>query len=356
MLKEKFEIIRYSNCWEDTEVLLKALNVKIGGKYLSIISGGDNTLSLLVKNPSFVVGIDISPAQIALFHLKIASFKLLSHIETLEFFGVKECKRRIEIYDYVKKEMPDSARFYWDNHKGFIEKGIIFVGKFEKYFEIFRRFVIPIVHRRKTIEKMFNLKTKDERIEFFEREWNNFQWKLMFKIFFGKFLMGKLGRDPEFFKYVSEPIADSIKKTVDRGIINVPASDNPYIDFIFHGNYKLTLPFYLKEENYEIIKKNLEKIIIIQGPVEKGLNSEYDGFNLSDIFEYIDYNSFRNIYKMVLMCSKKGSRIFYRNMLVPRRCPKEFINMVISHRKEAQELLETDRAFFYRDIIIEEKI
>ena len=356
MFEGKFGFIRYSNCWEDTEILLKALSIKKGGKYLSIISGGDNTLALLTKDPGLVVGVDLSPAQIALFHLKMAAFKNLSHGDVLAFFGISKSKERVELYNMIKKDLPEHAEAYWNRHLGLLEKGIIFAGKFERYFAIFRKFVLPLVHRRSTIEKLFNLNSRKERLEFFRREWNNFSWKLMFRLFFSKFLMGHLGRDPEFFRYVKEPVATSIKARVDQGIIEVPAKDNPYVDFILHGNFKVCLPYYLRKENYNKIKANLDRIKVIQGTVEKALIFNYDGFNLSDIFEYMDYITFKRVYNQILNRANKGARIVYRNMLVPRAAPPELKNLVVSHDDIAQEFLRMDRAFFYSRIVIEERL
>ncbi len=121
--------------------------------------------------------------------------------------------------------------------------------------------------------------------------------------------MGKLGRDPEFFKYVNVPVAVSIKERVDRGIMNIPAYENPYVDFILNGNFKYALPFYLRKENFQIIKERIDRIEIVLGPVEKCLNQEYDGFNISDIFEYMSYDEFKKIYGMIIRCAKKGARI-----------------------------------------------
>ncbi len=354
MLQEKFGIIRYANCWEDTEILLESLKIKKDGVYLSIISGGDNTLGMLVRDPLKITGVDLSPAQIALFKLKIAAFKKLEYNEVLEFFGVLPSKNRIDKYEMLKDDIGD-AKYYWDNHKHLVQEGIIFTGKFERYFIIFRKFVLPFIHSRKTIDKMFRLNSKSERIEFFKQDWNNFMWKLMFQIFFGKYLMGNLGRDPEFFKYVTEPVAKSIKMRVDRGIMNIPAKENPYVDFILNGNFKYTLPFYLRKENFDIIKERLDRIEIVLGPVETCLNRKYDGFNISDIFEYMSYEEFKKIYGMILKCAKKGAKIVYRNMLARRECPPEYRKFVISHIEEANNFLINDKAFFYSRILIEEK-
>jgi S-adenosylmethionine-diacylglycerol 3-amino-3-carboxypropyl transferase len=45
-----FDIVRYANCWEDADILLKALDVQEGGTYLSVASAGDNTFSILSCN------------------------------------------------------------------------------------------------------------------------------------------------------------------------------------------------------------------------------------------------------------------------------------------------------------------
>ena len=53
-------IIRYANCWEDADILLKAITPKENGNYLSIASAGDNSFALLSKSPSFVLAIDLN--------------------------------------------------------------------------------------------------------------------------------------------------------------------------------------------------------------------------------------------------------------------------------------------------------
>ena len=47
-----FSIIRYAQCWEDADVLLAGLAVQPGDVCLSIGSGGENSLSLLTRDPA----------------------------------------------------------------------------------------------------------------------------------------------------------------------------------------------------------------------------------------------------------------------------------------------------------------
>ena len=62
--KVNFEIIRYANCWEDADLLVKSLRAEQNKKILSIGSAGDNSFSLLTTDPELVLAIDISSVQI----------------------------------------------------------------------------------------------------------------------------------------------------------------------------------------------------------------------------------------------------------------------------------------------------
>ena len=83
----KSEIINYSQCWEDPLLLNEALEINAQDTVLSITSGGDNTLFLLLKQPKKIVSIDFNPVQNYLLELKIATLKALPHGEVLEFLG-----------------------------------------------------------------------------------------------------------------------------------------------------------------------------------------------------------------------------------------------------------------------------
>ena len=85
----RFDFVRYANSWEDADVLLEGLNAKPGGRFLSIASGGDNSFSLLVTNPAFVVATDINPIQLKLVALKKVAIQCLNWEEYLGFIGLR---------------------------------------------------------------------------------------------------------------------------------------------------------------------------------------------------------------------------------------------------------------------------
>ncbi|MDE7297020.1 MAG: BtaA family protein, partial [Clostridia bacterium] len=44
-MNNPFSLLRYANCWEDTDILLEGLQIRENEVGLSVASGGDNTLA-----------------------------------------------------------------------------------------------------------------------------------------------------------------------------------------------------------------------------------------------------------------------------------------------------------------------
>lgn len=73
--------------------------------------------------------------------------------------------------------------------------------------------------------------------------------------------MGYLGRDPECFKYVEGNVASRLMDRVQYALTILPTDKNPYLEYILTGNFRKSLPFYLRKDNFEIIRKNLDKLV-----------------------------------------------------------------------------------------------
>ena len=89
-----FTDIRYAQAWEDADVLLAGLDVRPGDVCVSIASAGDNTLALLTRQPSRVIALDLSGAQLACLELRIAAYRTLTHDGLLELVGSRPSTRR----------------------------------------------------------------------------------------------------------------------------------------------------------------------------------------------------------------------------------------------------------------------
>lgn len=363
--RSSFEFVRYANCWEDASILVKALDTGAGKKYLSIASAGDNSLALLTLNPSKVIAVDLSSAQIASTELRMVAIQKLHYATFLWFLGYKNsCNEsdrnyRVDQYNVLREFCTAGTRQFWDERLDHIESGIIYHGKFERYFSIFRNIILPLVHRRKTVSELLREKDFASRKRFYRREWNSLRWWLLFKLFFGRYLLGMIGRDPEFFRYVDGHVAERILHRTRYALTALPTHNNPYLRFILTGTFGTTLPFYAREENFAKIKENIDALELYNGNIEEALAEHadsFDGFNLSDVFEYMDKALFKQTVKRIIAKSHPGSRMVYWNMLVPRDTALMFPDRVQKVQPLTQDLFKRDQAFFYQAFNVDEVI
>jgi S-adenosylmethionine-diacylglycerol 3-amino-3-carboxypropyl transferase len=351
-----FSGIRYAQCWEDGDVLLAALEPGPGKRCLSIASAGDNALALLSRDPESVLAIDLSPAQLACLELRVAAYRVLQHHELLALMGSTESDRRQLLYSACRKHLSPTTAAFWDQRPGHIAAGIGSAGKFEHYFALFRSRILPMVHSRSSVLELLRSKSLEGRRTFYQERWNNLRWRLMFRFFFSKTVMGRLGRDPEFFRYVEGSVAERILQRTEYALTELDPAHNPYIRWILTGRHDQALPAALREDNFELIRRNLDRLQWRCISLEECLAEErsFDCFNLSDIFEYMAPETYEQLLRLLVSRSRPGARLAYWNMLAPRRRPESLASVLRPLSELSDLLFKRDQAFFYRALVVEE--
>jgi S-adenosylmethionine-diacylglycerol 3-amino-3-carboxypropyl transferase len=353
-----FSAIRYAQCWEDADILLPALDVQPGQTVVSIASAGDNSLSILTRAPGRVVALDLSPAQIACLELRVAAYQTLTHPELLELVGSRPSTRRPELYTKLRPALGEDARRFWDAMPREIAAGVGSAGKFERYFSLFRQRVMPFVHSRKTIDRFLAGGTREERVAFWDSTWDTWRWRALFRAFFSRTVMGHLGRDPEFFRYVKVPVSERILTRARLAGTDLDPAENPYVQWIFTGTHTTALPHALRAENFDAIRDNLGRLEWRLAPMEDFLEevgpNAIDAFNLSDIFEYMSEENTERILGDIATSGRRGARLAYWNMLAPRSRPDSLAGRIASLPELSAELFAQDKACFYSAFVVEE--
>jgi S-adenosylmethionine:diacylglycerol 3-amino-3-carboxypropyl transferase len=354
--KVRHDYIRYANCWEDADILMAALDLKPGDRVLSIGSAGDNSFSMLCHDPELVVAVDINPVQLNLIELKKAAIIALDYHSFLRFLGFEDCNSRWDLFLKVKKHLSPELAEYWSTRKKEIEDGIVYQGKFEKYFKLFYGTILPLIHSKKTIDGLFEEKSADEQEEFFNTHWNNRRWKLLFKVFFSKFVMGRLGRDPQFLKEVDIPVSTFILDKAKRHLSSIHCQKNYFLQFILTGKFNTAFPHYARKDVFETIKSRIDRIITYQGFAEAAFKEyqRFNKFNLSNIFEYMNPEIFRSVSENLVDNGQPGSRYAYWNLMVPRKM-SELVPQLTSDSANAERYVENDNGFFYGNFMIDIK-
>lgn len=352
-----FSRIRYAQCWEDADVLVTALNADQGGHCLSIASAGDNSLALLAAGAERVVALDLNPAQLACLALRVAAYRELTHAEFLELMGSRPSSRRRDLYQRCRPLLDGESRAFWDSQGESVDAGIGGAGKFEHYFALFRERVLPLVHRGKTIDRLLEGGSYEARQAFYAKRWDTWRWRLLFKVFFSRFVMGRMGRDPSFFRYVEGSVAEHILKHTRYALTELDPSENPYLHWILTGTHGEALPYALREKAFETIRDRLDRIewhlLSIEDYLERHPGVRFDGFNLSDIFEYMSEENYEALLQRLVDAANPDARLAYWNMLVPRSRPGHMAERVEPLAELAKTLHADDKAFFYMDFVVE---
>lgn len=353
--RARFDLIRYAQVWEDADVLVAAMGPGAGRRFLSVCSAGDNVLALLVLDPREVVAADLSATQLECLRFRIAALPVLSHGEFLELMGARASDRRAALLKRVMAELePHSASLWASLEPDIVRFGAGGIGKFERYFRTFRRAILPLIHRRSTVNGVFEPRDPAGRSEFFTRHWDGWRWRLATDLFFSKFVMGRLGRDPAFFEHVGGSPGAHVRRKVRVAATEQDPSVNPYMRWVLTGTHGAALPLAWRERSYAVLRQRLDRLTLVQGPVDKAADGAFDGFNLSDVFEYMTPPEAEATYRRLLGIAAPGCRFVYWNMMVPRRVPPSLADRVRRADRLERDLAGQDKAFFYSDLVIEQ--
>ena len=313
------QYIHYSNCHEDTEFVLQQIQNN-PQKILCIASALDNALAMLLLNPDEVVAIDSNDTQVYLCRLKKCAIEHLEHEDFLILLGIwqgdsEACYRRL------RQKLDPASRTYFDENIDLIRQyKLVNCGRFEYYFSVFQNKILPLVHNKKTIDRFMHAENLTQQREIYKKEFNNWKFRLMFKLFFSQAVMKRLGRDKAYFKHNKGSLSTLLLEKFERCVDNNLNAENPYLHYILYHRFA-KLPFYLEKGNFEIIKRNIHKITIRKVEFSEILkeNQQYDLMYLSDIFEYMDERVMTQMTADITRCLTPGGNVLLFNMMNHRR-------------------------------------
>jgi S-adenosylmethionine-diacylglycerol 3-amino-3-carboxypropyl transferase len=347
-------MIHYAQCWEDPRLLTQALDITPDDDIISIASGGENSFALLLHNPRSVIAIDRNPEQVFLVELKMRAIQKLEYDDYVAFLGVRESRLRDRLYSVVRLFLSDNARQYWDSRRDDIGRGVIHCGKFERYFSLYRRCILPLIHSRNDVKRLLGGKSLNAQRRFYDDVWNNRRWRWFFRLFFGKLLLSRLGRHPSLFRYVTmENVAAELLRRTAYGLTEVNIEDNYFVEYILTGKYhnlEQVHPSY-SEKNFYLCRERIERIQLVNQSLDEYLatlpNESISKFNLSDIFEYMSDVEFEQTLRAIHRVARDSAKMAFWTLFVPREIPAAFKSQFASDGDGGKILHANDRTFFY---------
>ncbi|MBF0544719.1 MAG: DUF3419 family protein [Candidatus Riflebacteria bacterium] len=352
--------IVYSNVWEDPELNRLSLQVKPGESVLSVTSGGCNSLCLLLENPGRVVSMDFNPAQCALLEFKKAAISTFDYDDFLGVLGVEflgkpskySPEKRISLFHKFRDKLPSDARAFWDENEEIIGKGVFMSGKVEKFFA-FYRWILQKMYDPSKIENLFHQPDIKSQWRAYS-DLNKKRWRFLNRVLLNRFVLS-LVKGAHSFAQVEDPdLSENLNRKLDKAMKNLYNPDNFFMSLMLLGvHYKPeSMSPYLLEKNYPLLKKNIDRLESIYGilthVVERYGKASFDKLNLSNIFEWMDNETFNNVIREAIAISKPKARFAYRYTLArPRQLDAANLEIMQSEPELAQRLFDQDRAFIY---------
>lgn len=347
------ERVSYAQCWEDHRILSEALAVGPEDDVLSICSAGDNSFALAIDGARSVTCLDLSAPQLALAELKLEAARQLPLSGFHSFLGLDAFGRRVWFYHQLRDALSERARSWWDAHEVHIRLGLLGSGRFERYLETFRTRVLPLVHRRGTVEALLSQPDLQSQRAFFAERWDSRRWRGLFRVFFSERLMAAMGRSPVHFRYVEGPVGEAFLGRAERVLTELPVGDNPYVQWMLGGRFldlERAHP-YLSEAGHAALGAAADRVRFVEQDLEGFLEQcepgSFSAFNYSNVFEYLSEEQHRRILELTARAARPGARIAYWNLLVPRSRPPELAGLLAVHPERSAALLARDRAFVY---------
>ena len=348
-------MIAYSQCWEDSDLVLEALQIDENDQVVSITSGGCNTIAIALKNPEIVYAIDSNREQNYLLEHKLAAIKNMPIKDAIAYMGYQSDKNRIEQFNSISNNLSAECKTYWQNLPEAIREGIAHSGKFEKYIALFRKRIIPLVHTKKRIKQLLALNNSQEQTLFYNRYWNTFRWKLQFRIFFSKWFMRGRGRKKEMFAHTNiKSVGKKYYQRTQDALTKGPVHTNFYLHYILLKNNPLLPPYLLYllnsnsniPDNINIITSDM--LSFLQSMEENSISK----FNLSDIFEPLSPNEADTVFNEILRVAKSGARLIFWNNLVEREIPAHLQDKFQFESELVKKFAPKDNVFFYEKFLI----
>jgi hypothetical protein len=163
--------------WTDPAPLLSGLGAGAGRRLLWIGGAGDNALAAAIAGAevAFAGGDD----ERALVELKREAALELDLGAYRELLGLGPPGRRIFYYHHVRKRLSGTTLAYWDRNEHVLRAGVLDAGRCEQAIARYRRRVIAVAHRERTIASLFD--APDPRA-LYDRVWNTVAWRALSKV------------------------------------------------------------------------------------------------------------------------------------------------------------------------------
>jgi len=280
----------------------------------------------------------------------------LDYSEFLKFIGVHESNQRIGWFSELSPTLSKESRTWWQKHSRKIERGVIYCGTWEK---LLRWMSKTTILRKRKIDGLWHARDLNAQQEFWRKHWSGSFLRRFLNVLANRFLWTKIIREPgarliprDFD--VGGYLFSCIEKMAHHSLIR----ENPYANLLFRGRYtsQCILPLYLREENFEQLKRMADRVEMVSMPIDAFLfqrseqSQQFDAYSLSDFSSYAPPETYDRIWTAVVGSAAPNAKFCERFFLVKtdeREESPSWSPYVLRDHSQEQQLAELDHTCLY---------
>ena len=363
----------YNCCWEDPACDRKLLQLDENSRILMLTSAGCNALDYLNQNVEQIHCVDLNFRQNAVLDLKCALFRNGDYDLLWDFFGKGFKKNAGEIYrTKLVPYLHSDSRQFLDKKIHYFEGGTL---RRTFYFRGASGFLAWMVTRylnyrpglRKEVDKLLKSHDTKEQGKIFDR--------LRPKLFSFPLttLMNKIsvlslaGVPKSQFQLVSSngkvTTSAYLSECLDRNFSNNPGADNYFYQVYFNGSYsEESCPEYLKPENFDRIRHQIDKITFSTESINNYLrnhDSQFSHFILLDHMDWLVENEPEILdeqWELIRAKSTEGAKVLFRSAAADHNFLPGSVSQYFRFENNTSDIVINDRVGMYRYTGLAEKI
>ncbi len=295
---------------------------------LTITSAGDNILDYLLDSPKSITSVDLNPSQSALAELKLAIIKSNTHTNLFDMFGKGHFSGFPSLLKALKPHLTKRTYNFWLNKKDYFSSKLSFYhygtsGLIARGFHYHQKLSPKL--RRLVLELAATTSLEQQHRKYKELEsflFDNWFARLLLSNKLSLSLFGIPDQQYELVKKHNEyhDMYKFVVGSLSTVFNEFRLSENYFWSLYINGKYSIeTCPNYLKQENFELLKQNSDKVNLITDTfynvLEQSADNSYTHIILLDHFDWFwkDKSTQLKVWEQIKRVAEPNAKILFRS-------------------------------------------
>ncbi|MEM9215443.1 MAG: DUF3419 family protein [Cyanobacteria bacterium P01_F01_bin.150] len=350
--------IAFSQVREDPNIELQVIDRLTSAqphplRILMVASGGCTALSVLSRpGVGHIDAVDVNIAQLHLVELRRQALELgledqlclLGGLDSLDVQAAEEL--RLKLYGQLRSRLPDATRQYWDQRPEQIGFGVNQVGRFEQLFrDLAAQFAAVDLHP---------LDDPQTAVQ-------HPQWRSLFNTVFERSRLVQTFGEAAVNYSMDRSFGDHFADVFAQALTRFTPSKNYFLTQVWGDRYALGpegVPLYLQPTVQATIRAlDVNRLELHHGPFTHQLAAlakrySFDLIQCSNISDWMPIPELHSMMAQMVTCLAPGGAMIGRRLNGDHHLASIMAEHLTVDSTFSQQLLESDRSFFYREVVV----